>query len=94
MQIAIDSELLIGLCAAFVLAGALAASPLFRNIAFAGAAAGTCAVYAQRGVEGIVALARSIAADVGMHDQFAIGLGLGALVAATTLTVVRLRRPV
>jgi hypothetical protein len=93
MQIVIDTELLVGLAAAIVLTGALVASPLFRNLGLAAAAAGLCAIYVKSGADGVAAAAATLAADLSTHRQFASGLGLGATLVVFAATAWRLRRP-
>jgi hypothetical protein len=93
MEITIDTELLVGLGASFVVIGALLASPLFRNLGLAAAAAGLCAVYAQGGVVGVAAIIDAVAADLAAHRQFASGLGVGAAFLVVAATAWRLRRP-
>lgn len=92
MEIVIDNSLLVGALVGAILFGALFASPVFRNVALAAAAAGICVIYARDGVDGIRLIASALAADIVRQPQFAGGLAFGSVVVTLLAAALRLRR--
>jgi hypothetical protein len=84
-------EFIVGLTIGKILLGALFASPLFRNFAFAGAATGICLLYSREGLSGVLTIAHSLQADFATRPDFTKGVVLGALIAAVVLGLFRRR---
>lgn len=92
MDFTVNNEVAVGAFAAMVVIGALLASPLFRSLAFAAAAAGVCFLYAQAGVDGLITFGGAFEADLKAWPDFARGLAIGAALAGIMLATSRLRR--
>jgi hypothetical protein len=82
-------EFFVGLTIGKLLIGALFASALFRNFAFAGAATGVCFVYLREGLTGIMSFAHSVQVDFLTRPDFTKGMVLGALIAAIAVGLFR-----
>ncbi len=92
MDFIVNNELVIGAAAAAVLIGAVLASSLFRNLALAASALALAWLYAQQGVDGLMAIGQSLSGDLAARPDFARGLLIGTALAAVILGAALVRR--
>lgn len=86
-------DFITGAAISVILACALYASPWFRNIALALAAAGVIYLYTQDGIVGLLALTKSVRRDLLANPDLAKGLIGGVAIAVVICLGPRLRRP-
>lgn len=84
-------EFFVGLTVGKILLGALFASSLFRNFAFAAAATGICFLYFRDGLAGILSFAHTAQLDFLSRADFTKGMVLGAFIAALAVGLFRKR---
>lgn len=84
-------EFWIGLTVGKILLGALFASNLFRNLAFAGAGVCVVALYYKGGIAALIFAAQSNYLDFLSRPDFMKGLAVGAGIAALAVGLFRLR---
>jgi hypothetical protein len=87
-----NTDLIFGLIAGAIFAGAVLASPPFRQIAMAAAASGLVFLYIERGVRGVLAIGSVLTFDLQAYPSFAYGVAGGVLVALTGALFLRRRR--
>lgn len=91
MMVPTTFEFFVGLTIGNIVFGALFASTLFRNIAFAGAATGLCLLYLRDGLTGIMAFANALQLDFLARPDLSKGMIIGSAVAALAVGLFRRR---
>lgn len=92
MDLVLSSDAIVGALMAAAVIGAAFASPLFRIVGLALAAALACVVYVEDGADGLSAMVQSLAAELAGNAEFAKGLAFGAVFTVVFALVAQFRR--
>jgi hypothetical protein len=84
-------EFIVGIAVAAIVVGALAASSLFRNVAFALAAGAVILLYLQGGIGALLSTSKTLETEIRAIPDFSQGLVVGLGISALLLLGLRQR---